>query len=124
MLRPLHALFRFWEPYEDELIEFFLGNPACSNSDADDTLVLSDLCRRVTMDGVTLEITIFRSKGDRDWMLEIADGSGDATFWTEAFWSDTQALSTAMDAIKSGDLYPSAGRSGLPNAPAAVVATK
>ncbi|MEM9027274.1 MAG: hypothetical protein AAGC70_02795 [Pseudomonadota bacterium] len=76
------------------------------------------------MDDVTLEITIFRSKGDRDWMLEVTDGSGDATFWTEAFWSDTQALSAAMDAIKSGDLHSSAGRSGLPNAPATVVGTK
>lgn len=104
MLKSLHALIRFWKPFENALIGFLFGTSTFSENHTEGQLVLSDLCRSITTNGLTITITVFRWEGEGDWMLEVADGSGDATFWTEPFWSDKQALSAAMKAIGSGSL--------------------
>lgn len=60
---------------------------------------VSALSQTVTKDGWKLDIVIFES-GDGGWLLEIGDGDGSGTHWTEPFATEQEALDTALKAIE------------------------
>ena len=59
----------------------------------------SPLSQSMSERGVTVEICIYRCKGDPKWILEVVDQGGGSTVWEETFLTDAAALSEAMETI-------------------------
>jgi hypothetical protein len=57
----------------------------------DPNLVTSGLSRRVTKDGVTVEVNIIRLEQEAVWSLEVVTADGASTVWDEQFASDEEA---------------------------------
>jgi len=58
----------------------------------DRQLEFSPLSGRVTRDGFTVEVKIYRFVGDEaDWALEVIDHEGGSTVWNELFATDDAA---------------------------------
>ena len=51
----------------------------------------SRLCQKVSRDGITVEVLIYRGKDDSGWMLEVVDQDGGSTFWDDLFPTDEEA---------------------------------
>lgn len=70
-------------------------------SDSDDyPIVHSPLERRITRDGVSVDVQIYRGEDEPGWLLEIVDHLGGSTVWNDTFPSDEAALAEAMEAIE------------------------
>lgn len=69
--------------------------------DEDIELIDSPLSRKVTRDGITVEISIYRSSAENDWVLEVVDQNGGSTVWEDRFSTDQAALDEAMSAIET-----------------------
>ncbi len=54
---------------------------------------------KVTRDGITVEIFIYRGPNDTGWLLELQDHAGGSTVWDDPFETDHEALEAAMGAI-------------------------
>jgi hypothetical protein len=54
-------------------------------------LVTSGLSRRVTRDGITVEICIYRLETNQEWSLEVVNSAGTSTVWDNVFSSDDAA---------------------------------
>lgn len=61
----------------------------------------SPLNRKITREGVTVEVLIYRGEDDPGWMLEIVDWEGGSTVWDDSFATDEAALAEAMSAIET-----------------------
>ncbi len=59
----------------------------------------SPLNRHITQDGVTVEVCIYRGKGEKGWLLEVVDQEGGSTCWDDLFPTDRAALQEALDTI-------------------------
>lgn len=59
------------------------------------------LSQKVTRDGMTVEVLIYRGKDDPGWMLEVVDQEGGSTVWEDWFHSDVDALAEAMSTIET-----------------------
>jgi hypothetical protein len=64
-------------------------------------LVFSPLCRRLSSDGMTVRVHIFRRESQADWTLEVEDQSGGSTIWRNTFESDHAALAEVMKMIEA-----------------------
>lgn len=53
---------------------------------------MSDLSRRVTIEGMMVDVQIFRFDDESDWVIVAANESGRTTRWDEVFASDTAAM--------------------------------
>lgn len=52
----------------------------------------SPLCGKVTRDGETVDVQIYRmADGDESWSLEVVDTEGGSTVWTRLFDTDKAA---------------------------------
>jgi hypothetical protein len=60
--------------------------------DRDPDITRSDLCRSVTIDGITVEVNIFRLAHEREWQLEVVNELGTSTVWDDPFGTDQEAL--------------------------------
>lgn len=67
-------------------------------TDDDYPITHSPLERKITRDGITVEICIYRGNDDSDWILEIVDESGGSTIWDDLA-SDQEALDLAIKTI-------------------------
>jgi len=54
-------------------------------------IVKSSLSRRVSQDGVTVEVAIYRLETEKDWPLEVVNASGTSIVWDDLFPSDASA---------------------------------
>ena len=54
-------------------------------------LVTSSLSRRVTRDGITVEVCIYRLESETDWSLEVVNSAGTSIVWDDLFASDDAA---------------------------------
>lgn len=54
--------------------------------------VYSELSRRVTIDGITVDLQIYRLASEQEWILVVVNESGSSTVWNYLFASDTAAL--------------------------------
>ena len=54
-------------------------------------LIMSPLCREISVEGHTLYIEIYRAQS-RGWTLQVGDAQGNVTGWIEEFASDQEAL--------------------------------
>jgi hypothetical protein len=64
-----------------------------------DEITHSPLEEKVTRDGVSVEIFIYRGAGEEGWILEVQDHEGGSTVWDDRFDTDREAHSEAMRAI-------------------------
>ena len=60
--------------------------------DDDYKLVFSTLSTRVTRDGITVDVQIYRGKDETGWLLEVVDHLGGSTVWDDRFPTDVEAL--------------------------------
>jgi hypothetical protein len=54
-------------------------------------LVTSNLSRRVTQDGITVELCIYRLETNNEWSLEVVNAAGTSIVWDDQFTSDDAA---------------------------------
>ena len=70
------------------------------NDDLDDyPITHSPLERKVSRDGITVEIFIYRGSEDPGWILEVQDQEGGSSVWDERFATDREAYDEAMKTI-------------------------
>jgi hypothetical protein len=67
--------------------------------DDETKLITSRLSRTITRDGITVEVHIFRSEGDPEWMLEVVDHTGSCTVWEDTFVTEQDALNEVFQTI-------------------------
>jgi hypothetical protein len=65
----------------------------------DPRIVYSDLCCTLTLDGVTVEVRIYRPEFDPKWALEVVNESGNATLWDSLFDTDQDALTAFEETV-------------------------
>ena len=61
----------------------------------------SRLSQKVSRDGMTVEILIYRDKDDSGWMLEVVDQEGGSTVWDDFFRTEEEALAEALNTIET-----------------------
>lgn len=72
-----------------------------TDEDDEPNLVNSANSQPVLVDGVRLEIKIYRLEADPTWTLEVVDTEGTSHVWDEQFALDTEALNAAVKAIET-----------------------
>jgi len=60
----------------------------------------SPLEEKVTRDGTSVEIFIYRGASEEGWILEVQDHEGGSTVWDDRFATDREAHAEAMRAIE------------------------
>lgn len=60
--------------------------------DRDPNIVTSGLSRTVTIDGVTVVVSIYRLEDDAQWSLEVVNEVGTSTVWDAPFDTDEEAF--------------------------------
>ena len=68
---------------------------------SDPVLEDSPLSQRITSNGKSVEIQIYRLEGDPLWALEAVDDFGNSTVWDDQFESDGEALQVAQETVNS-----------------------
>ncbi|WP_254514773.1 hypothetical protein [Novosphingobium sp. G106] len=61
-------------------------------TDGETKVVISQLSRRVTLEGVTVDVQIYRFEDEDEWVLVVANESGSSKVWDEVFPSDIEAM--------------------------------
>ena len=51
-------------------------------------IIMSPLCREIAVDGITIQIDIYRGKENSGWILEVIDEENASTIWDEPFDTD------------------------------------
>ena len=69
----------------------------------------SPLNQRISADGKTVEVQIFRGGGG-DWVLEVVDEFGNSTVWDDQFKTDAEALNEAKETIRNEGIESLIGR--------------
>lgn len=82
-------------------------------TDDDYEIAHSVLERKVTRDGTTVEIFIYRGDDDPGWILEVQDHKGGSTVWDDRFDTDQEALDEAMRAIDEDGINSFADAVGI-----------
>lgn len=67
-------------------------------------IIRSRLSQKITREGTTLEVLIYRGEGDEAWILEVIDHEGGSTVWDETFLTEQNALNEVFQAIASGGI--------------------
>ncbi|MEE1877836.1 hypothetical protein [Altererythrobacter litoralis] len=60
-------------------------------SDREPNILYSSLGRVLTIDGVTVDIKIYRLEHDPQWALEVINDQGTSTVWDALFDTDDEA---------------------------------
>jgi hypothetical protein len=75
-------------------------------SDRDPNILYSSLGRVVTIDGVTVDVKIYRLEHDPQWAMEVINEEGTSTVWDALFDTDDEAydafqLTVAEEGVKA-----------------------
>ena len=63
-------------------------------------IIHSPLQRRVTRDGISVDVMIYRGEDEGGWILEVVDHLGGSRVWDDRFPTDRAALYEAMATIE------------------------
>ena len=61
-------------------------------NERDPSLVTSSLSRRLTRDGISVQIGIYRLESEPGWSLEVVNAAGTSIVWDDLFPTDDAAL--------------------------------
>jgi hypothetical protein len=75
-------------------------------SDRNPNILYSSLGRVVTIDGVTVDVKIYRLEHEPQWAMEVIDEEGTSTVWDALFDTDDEAyeafqLTVAEEAMRA-----------------------
>ena len=76
----------------------------------DSKVVHSDLSRRVTLDGISVDVRIYRLAHKFQWMLEVANEWGSSAVWEELFATDIAALGAFQATVQEEGMATFLGR--------------
>ncbi len=62
-------------------------------------LIESPLSQRIIRDGISVEVFIYRGKGEKGWTLEVVDEDNGSTVWDGMFATEQDALAEVMKTI-------------------------
>ena len=65
----------------------------------DPNIVTSSYPRRVTRDGITVEVGILRLETEPGWSLEVVNAAGTSTVWDDLFETDDAANAAFEQAV-------------------------
>ena len=60
-------------------------------SEREPNIVDSSLSRKVTRDGVTVNVSIIRLEHEKEWSLEVVNAASTSTVWDDLFPTDAAA---------------------------------
>ncbi len=63
-------------------------------------LLYSELGQKISSDGKTVEVEIYRFENDERWCLEVTDEFGNSSVWDDTFATDSEALDEVNAAIR------------------------
>jgi hypothetical protein len=77
----------------------------------------SPLCTRVTREGITVRVEIYRIAGSGEgWSLEVVDQDGGSTVWNDLFATDRDAYAEFTHILETEGIRSFAGSpQGLPH---------
>ena len=55
-------------------------------------IIYSPLCRKLSQEGKTVDVQIYRGADEESWILEVVSEDGTSTVWDDRFDSDHDAL--------------------------------
>ena len=64
-------------------------------------IINSKLSQKITRDGMTVDVQIYRGENDPVWILEVIDQEGGSTVWEETFQTEQDALNEVFQTIAS-----------------------
>jgi uncharacterized protein len=67
---------------------------------SDPEIIMSPLCREITVDGTKIQIDIYRGENEPGWILEVIDEENASTVWDEPFDTDQEALDAVLIVIE------------------------
>jgi uncharacterized protein len=62
-------------------------------------IINSPLGQKITRDGTTIEVLIYRGEHEAEWILEVVDHAGGSTVWDQTFQTEQAALSEVLRTI-------------------------
>ena len=63
-------------------------------------IINSPLSQKITRDGTTVEVMIYRGEHEAAWILEVVDHAGGSTVWEETFQTEQDALNEVLRTIE------------------------
>jgi hypothetical protein len=73
--------------------------PGGPRMDDDYKIINSPLSQKITRDGMTIDVLIYRGERESTWILEVVDHAGGSTVWDETFATEQAALSEVLKTI-------------------------
>lgn len=68
-------------------------------------IINSIFSRKVTHQGVTVEVCIYRSENDQDWILEVVNPTDTSIVWDDQFPSDIEANAEFERTLKKDGIH-------------------
>lgn len=62
-------------------------------------IIYSPLSQKISRDGMTVDVQIYRGENDPVWVLEVIDQEGGSTVWDETFQTEQDALDEVFETI-------------------------
>ena len=62
-------------------------------------IINSPLSQKLSRDGMTIEVMIYRGEHDAEWILEVIDHAGGSTVWEATFATEQDALNEVFQTI-------------------------
>ena len=73
--------------------------PEAPRMDDEYKIINSALSQKITRDGTTIDVLIYRGEHEAAWILEVVDHAGGSTVWDETFQTEQDALSEVLRTI-------------------------
>lgn len=68
-------------------------------------IIHSVFSRKVTHQGITVEVCIYSSEDDPQWILEVVNSTGTSIVWDEQFSSDIEANAEFERTLKEDGIH-------------------
>jgi len=62
-------------------------------------IINSPLSQKLSRDGITIEVMIYRGEHEAEWILEVIDHAGGSTVWEATFATEQDALNEVFQTI-------------------------
>lgn len=71
----------------------------CDVIERDPEIIHSGLSRMITIDGVAVDVSIFRLEDDTEWCLEVINDRGTSITWQDTFKTEEEAYQAFQLAV-------------------------